>query len=141
LSWFAATEVKTNRRIGFPASVDAGRMWVSEHDIAAVMAKTLTDLPSQHVGKEYLLTSDRHTFADIARTFSECLGTPIKYVDDGKTMREAFGEDGFNTLMTYMRTESKLYDSVPHRETIAQLLGRPQQTLGDYIAAHLQDYQ
>jgi len=140
LSWFAAAEVKAKRRIGFPASVDAGRMWVSEHDLAAVFAKVLADPVACHVGKEYLLTSDRYDFADIARIFSEQLGEPIAYVDDDKTIRETFGDDGFNTLMTYMRTEAKLYAAVPHNETIAQMLGRPQTTLGDYISAHLEDY-
>ena len=141
LSWFAAAEVKSKRRIGFPAEVDARRMWVSEDDIAAVMAKILTEPVSLHVGKEYLLTSDRYTFADVARTFAEQLGEPVAYVDDDNTIRDAFGDDGFNTLMTYMRTESKLYAAVPHRETIAEMLGRPQQTLGDYIAARLDDYR
>ncbi len=141
LAWFAAAEVKAKRQIGFPAALDAGRMWVSEHDIAAVMAKALMEPVSKHIGKEYFLTSDRYTFIDIARTFSEQLGEPVAYVDDGSTMLETFGDDGYDKLLIYMRTEGSLYDAVPHRETIAELLGRPQQTLGGYIGANLKDYQ
>ena len=141
LAWFAAAEVKAKRQIGFPAALDADRMWVSEHDIAAVMARTLMEPVARHVGKEYFLTSERYRFTDIARTFSEQLGEPVAYVDDGSTMRETFGEEGYNKLLVYMRTEGWLYGAVPHRETIAELLGRPQQTLGGYIGANLEDYR
>jgi uncharacterized protein YbjT (DUF2867 family) len=140
LPWFAATEVQTNRRLVLPAVTDTGRMWVSEDDIVAVFAKILTEPVSRHVGQEYVLTSDHYTWADIARIFSERLGAQVAYVDGDTTMREVFG-DRFDTLMFYMHTESKMYAAVSHRETVAQLLGRPQQTLGDYIAAHLQDYR
>jgi NAD(P)H dehydrogenase (quinone) len=141
LPWFLATEVKAKRQINLPAATDASRMWVSEFDIAAVMAKILTEPVSRHVGHEYMLTSaDRSTYADIARMFSEHLGAPVVYNDDDKTMHALFGQY-FDTLMTYMISEGSMYASVPHRETVAQLLGRPQQTLSDYIAAHLQDYK
>jgi NAD(P)H dehydrogenase (quinone) len=141
LSWFLATEVKANRQIAFPAVTDASRMWVSEFDIAAVMAKILTEPASQHVGQEYVLTSaERSTYSDIAQMFSERLGAPVVYIDDDDSMRESFGEH-FDTLMTYMISEAKMYAAVPHLETISQMLGRPQQTLRDYIAAHLQDYR
>lgn len=141
LPWFLATEVKAKRRIDLPAATDASRMWVSEFDIAAVMAKILTEPASRHVGHEYMLTSaDRSTYADIARMFSEHLGAPVVYNDDDKTMRALFGKY-FDTLMTYMISEGNMYTSVPHLETVAEMLGRPQQTLSDYIAAHLQDYK
>jgi NAD(P)H dehydrogenase (quinone) len=140
LPWFAATEVRTNRRIVLPAATDAGRMWVSEDDIVAVFAKILTEPASRHVGQEYVLTSEPYTWADVARIFSEQLGAPVAYVDGDTTIREVFG-DRLDTLMFYMETESRMYAAVSHRETILQLLGRPQQTMGDYIAAHLQDYR
>jgi NAD(P)H dehydrogenase (quinone) len=140
LPWFAATEVQTNRRLVLPAVTDTGRMWVSEDDIVAVFVKILTEPAGRHVGQEYVLTSDCYTWVDIARIFSEQLGSPVAYVDGDTTMREVFG-DRFDKLMLYMETESKMYAAAPHRETIAELLGRPQQTLSDYIAAHLQDYR
>ena len=140
LPWFVGQEVQTNRRVALPAETDGTRMWVSEYDVVAVMSKVLTEPASRHVGQEYLLTSDLYTYADLARIFSERLDAPVAYVDDDETLREVFG-DKFDTLMTYLRQDSKVYEAVSHRETISQMLGRPQQTLGDYIAAHLQDYQ
>lgn len=140
LSMFVATEVQSKRRIALPAETDASRMWVSEYDVAAVMAAVLAGPPSQHVRQEYVLTSATHyTYADVARTFSDSIGAPVAYVDDDTMLRETFG-DTFDTLMTYLRDDSP-YQGVPHRETVSQLLGRPQQTLGDYITAHLQDYK
>jgi hypothetical protein len=34
------------------------------------------------------------------------LGDLVSYVDDDTTIRQTFGDDGFDKLMTYMRGES-----------------------------------
>lgn len=141
LAWFVATEVQTKRRIALPAAADTGRMWVSEDDIIAVFAKVLTEPVSQHVGQDYVLTSaDRYSWADIARIFSEQLSEPVAFVDDESALREVFG-DAFDAVMTYFQTGSRKYEAVSHHETIPQMLGRPQQTLREYIATHLRHFQ
>jgi|GEM_PF-504856 len=136
LSTFFGPEIKSDRRMAMPAVTDANRMWVSEHDIAAVMAKVLSEPAGCHVGREHVLTAaQRYTYQDVAMLFSERLGKPVAYVDDDKALRASMGDD-FDRLMTYFRHETLAYSDVVHRETVSQLLGRPQQTLGDYIQAN-----
>ncbi|MDX8443348.1 NmrA family NAD(P)-binding protein [Mesorhizobium australafricanum] len=141
LSTFFAAEIKSSRRMTMPAVTDANRMWVSEHDIAAVMAKVLSEPAARHVGREYALTAaQRYAYADVALLFSERLGEPIAYVDDDKALRASMGDD-FDRLMTYFRHETEAYRDVVHRDTVPQLLGRPQQTLGDYIEANRRRFE
>lgn len=141
LSTFFAPEIKSSRRMTMPAVTDANRMWVSEHDIAAVMAKVLSDPAARHAGREYVLTAaHRHAYQDVALLFSERLGEPVAYLDDDKALRASMGDD-FDKLMTYFRHETEAYRDVVHRETVSQLLGRPQQTLGDYIEANRRRFE
>ena len=71
LALFVATNVKPRRGISMPADTDSPRMWVSERDIAAVLARVLSDPVAEHLGREILLTSpDRYTYADIATVFT-----------------------------------------------------------------------
>lgn len=136
LSGFVAAGVKEGRRIAMPGVTDAERMWVSEYDIADVMVKILSEPVSDHVGREYTLTAaERHSYADIARVFSDVLGETVSHVDDDELLRSLMGE-GYDTLMTYFRHETQAYCSVTHRDTISQLLGRPQQAVGEYISAN-----
>jgi len=138
---FFAAEIKSNRRVTMPAVTDASRMWVSEHDIAAVMAKVLSEPASRHAGREYVLTAaQRYAYADVALLFSEWLGEPVAYVDDDKALRALMGDD-FDRLMTYFRHETQAYRDVVHIETVSQLLGRPQQTLGDYIETNRRTFE
>ncbi|WP_174434683.1 NmrA family NAD(P)-binding protein [Burkholderia metallica] len=141
LALFVATEVPSTRRIALPAITDAARMWVSERDIAEVLAKILSEPATDHAGKEYQLTSaERHTYADVAQLFSSILGKEVSYVDDDKPLRAAMG-DAFDILMTYLRHEAGSYSGVRHQETIAELLGRPQESLADYIRTNQRQFQ
>lgn len=141
LSSFFASEVKANRRIVMPAVTDAKRMWVSELDIAAVIAKILSEPASCHSGREYVLTAaERYTYAQVAQLLCDQLGEAVANVDDDKALREMMGDD-FDRLMTYFRHETQAYHSVFHQETVSQLLGRPQQTLRDYIEANRRRFQ
>lgn len=138
---FFAPEIRSSRRMTMPAATDADRMWVSEHDIAAVMATVLAEPAAWHAGKQYVLTAaQRYSYADVARLFSERLGEPVVYVDDDKALRASMGDD-FDRLMTYFRHETQAYRNVVHRETVSQLLGRPQQTLGHYIEVNLHKFE
>lgn len=141
LFFFVAPEVRARRRIAMPAVTDAKRMWVSEHDIAAMMAKPLSEPASLHVGREYVLTAaKRYSYAEVAQIVSEQLGEPVAYVDDDGPLRELMGDD-FDRLMTYFRHETQAYRDAVHRETVSQMLGRSQQTLRAYIDANRQRFR
>lgn len=138
---FVATAVKPHRRIAMPASTDCPRMWVSEGDIAEVLARVLSGDPADHVGREYVLTSpERHGYTGLAEIFTEVLGEPVTYVDDDGPLREAMGES-FDQLMTYLGHETGSYAGVQHVDTITRMLGRPAETLADYITAHKEYFQ
>lgn len=47
---------------------------------AGIAAATILSSPQQHEGKTYNVVSDRHTFGDMAKAFSDNLGKEIKYV-------------------------------------------------------------
>jgi uncharacterized protein YbjT (DUF2867 family) len=136
LASFVAVEVKPHRRIAMPASTDSPRMWVSENDIADVFARILSEPAAAHAGREYVLTSpDRYGYADLARAFSDVLGETVTYADDPEPLRLAMGES-YELLMTYLRHETGTYAGVRHEKTITELLGRPQETLHDYLDAN-----
>ena len=138
---FVATEVKPYRQVAMPASTSCPRMWVSEGDIAEVLAQVLTGDPAEHVGREYTLTSpDRHDFGDVAEVFTEVLGETVTYVDDDQPLREAMGPS-FDQLMTYLGFETGSYAGVQHVDTLTRILGRPAETLADYVTARKEHFQ
>jgi uncharacterized protein YbjT (DUF2867 family) len=133
LPWFMAEEVKLSRSLSMPSVADAARHWVSETDIAAVLAKVLSEDASGHVGREYLLSAERrYTFAQVAALLSEVLGEKVVHIDDDIGVRRAMGGN-FPALMTYFTHETQAYSCVPATRTIEELLGRPQVTLREYI--------
>ena len=134
---FFAPSVKESRRMAMPGSTDADRMWVSELDISETFARILTDPVDQHVGKEYVLTSvKRHSYGDVAHEISEALGEEVVYIDDAGPLRSIMGA-GFETLMTYLDGDGERYADVVPTDTISRLLGRPEETIADYIVRHL----
>lgn len=135
---FFAPSVKESRQIAMPGNSDAKRMWVSDLDISEIFARILTDPVEQHVGKEYVLTSmERHSYGDVAREISQALGEEVVYVDDAEPLRKIMG-GGFDTLMTYFDGDGERYADVVPTDTIAQLLGRPAETISDYVVRHLE---
>lgn len=136
LPWFLAAEVKARRRFAMPAVSDAARMWVSEGDIADVVATILKQDASEHVGREYVLTAaERHTYRDIAKILSKELGEEVVYADYDAPLKEVMG-DAYDTLMTYFRHETQAYSAVVHHPTVAEITGRPQETVAQYIHAN-----
>jgi uncharacterized protein YbjT (DUF2867 family) len=133
---FVATEVKPRRRVAMPATTDCPRMWVSERDVAEVLAQILSGSVAEHLGHEYVLTSpERYSYADLAQIFTDVLGETVTYEDDDQPLRTAMGP-GFGQLMTYLSHETGSYADVRHVDTITQMLGRPQETLPDFITTH-----
>jgi len=136
LPWFLAPEIKARRRLAMPRSSDSSRLWISEADVAEVAAKILAEDPSKHGGEEYVLTgTERIDFAQITRLLGEVIGEEVVLADDDRPLRDAMG-DKFDALMTYFRHETRDYDGVPVTNTVARLLGRPQVTLRQYLAAN-----
>lgn len=136
LPWFLAPEVKARRQLAMPAITDADRMWISEGDIADVMAAILAAPVADHVGAEHVLTAaTRYDYPAIARLLSDELGEEVRFVDEDGPLREAMGE-AFDMLMTYFEHETQAYGGVRHSETVARLLDRPQETVQDYIKAN-----
>lgn len=133
LPWFLAAEVKASRRLAMPQVTDADRLWTSEFDIADVIAKILADPVDQHVGTEHVLSGTaRYRYADIARLLSDELGEKVVYADDDAPLKAAMGE-AYDTLMTYFEHETRAYAEVPITGTVGRLLGRPQETVQDYL--------
>jgi len=133
LPWFIAPEIKKSRKLTMPAVSDAARMFIAEGDISEVAAKLLREPAIEHIGNEYVLTSEkRYNYLEIAELVSEELGEPVEYNNDEGPLREMMGGH-FDTLMTYFRHETQAYSKVVHRDTVATLLNRPQITLRDYI--------
>jgi uncharacterized protein YbjT (DUF2867 family) len=48
-------------------------------DIGFVAALIMSS-PEKHAGKKYFIVSDRHTFTDLMKGFSEALGKDVKYI-------------------------------------------------------------
>lgn len=141
ISEFFAPSVKESRQIAMPGSTDAERMWVSELDISEIFARILMDPADEHVGREYVLTStERHSYGDVAREVSKALGEKVEYVDDAEPLRNIMG-GGFDTLMTYLDGDGARYADVVPNNTISQLLGRPEETVSDYVVRHLESFR
>ena len=88
------------------------------------------------VGAEHVLTAaTRYDYPAIARLLSDELGDEVRFVDEDGPLREAMGE-AFDMLMTYFEHETQAYGGVRHSETVAALLGRPQETVRDYIKSN-----
>jgi NAD(P)H dehydrogenase (quinone) len=135
LPWFLAGEVKACRRLAMPASSDSARRWISEDDIAAIAALLLSDDPTHHIGRHYLVTGQqRHDFRQVADMLTELVGETVRYADDDTYLRASMG-DHFGTLMTYFQHETRDYRDVPVTDTVERLLGRPPVSLLDYLRA------
>lgn len=137
LSWYLAEPVKTKQQLLMPAVTDARRRWVSEEDIADVIARILTDKPAKHVGQDYLMTgAEQFDYKDVARLLSDVTGKTITYVDDDSMLRASMG-DHFDAVMTYYTHESRDYLSVPASDAKLKIMGVSQTTLPEYLAQNL----
>ena len=135
LLWNAG-EIKASRRLLYPGALSAPQLWIADRDLVDVIAKVLIEGPAAHAGKEYALTgAARHTIAEVAAMVSEEIGEKVTWVDTEQAMRAALGGLA-DKLMTAMRYEQRHNVKVPITDTVERLLGRPQTTLRQYIAAH-----
>lgn len=133
LGWFIAPEVRARRRIAMPAGCDAPRHWVSEDDIADAATRLLCDPAVQHAGREYVLTArERVVFSQLAGFIAAALGEPVAFVEDEAPLRAAMGSRYANVVQ-YLRLDGAVYGGVVATETIRKLLGRPPETLPEYL--------
>jgi uncharacterized protein YbjT (DUF2867 family) len=120
--------------------------YVALHDLAAVTAKVLRDGPERHGSKDYYLSTETMTAAELAASFSEVLNRPIRCeMLDAADLEERFKQgtvqvedwyarSGFELLtqfadgrMGYMGT---VKDDVPY------LLGRPAISVRKWAEMH-----
>jgi uncharacterized protein YbjT (DUF2867 family) len=136
LPWFFAEEIRMHRVVAAPAITDFPRLWISEHDLAAIAARIIAEDAARHVGKDYLLTAGkRYDYRQLAALLTDVLGEKVSYLDSDAALREVMGEN-FDRLMTYFTHEVRDYRDVPVTDTAQKLLGRPPATLRDYIVAN-----
>ncbi|WP_286913512.1 MULTISPECIES: NmrA family NAD(P)-binding protein [unclassified Pseudomonas] len=135
LPWFVADDVKSKREFIMPSVSDAPRLYLSEQDIADVVARVIADPVEHHVGQHYLMTgTERLDYRQVTELLSNVLGETVTYVDSDSSLRENLG-DHFAPLMTYYRHEVEAYKEVPVTDTVQRLLGRPTTTLREYLEA------
>ena len=56
------------------------RIPIISMDDVGLAAAVIMSSPEKHAGKTYLMVSDRRTYNDIAKLFSEALGKDVKYI-------------------------------------------------------------
>ncbi|MCU1727393.1 NmrA family NAD(P)-binding protein [Pseudomonas sp. 7P_10.2_Bac1] len=133
LPWFVAADVKNKREFVMPSISDAPRLHLSEHDIAAVVAKVISDNIEQHAGQHYLITgTERLDYRQVTDLISEVIKDKVTYVDSDQSLRVTLGEY-FEPVMTYYRHEVEAYKNVPVTDTVQQITGRPTTTLREYL--------
>jgi hypothetical protein len=127
--------------------------WIAGDDIAAVVAKVLTEGPDTHAGKDYYLSTDLLNGAEVAEVLTAALGREIPALvltpDDLQRMIDA-GLDTAPTDMDATYAASTLirarqtyegrfgYSSVT-TSTVEDLLGREPIHLGSWATAHRQE--
>lgn len=77
--YFSQTTIKYQSMFYGPVEPSKSYTPVAADDAASVAALIL-ESPEKHAGKTYTIVSDRHTFGDVAKAFTEELGREVKYV-------------------------------------------------------------
>ena len=76
--WLFKDSIAGQGAIYYPVDPDKPYTSVAVEDVGKAGAAILAD-PSKHAGKKYTLVSDRNTYNDVAKGFSEALGKEVKY--------------------------------------------------------------
>lgn len=133
IEWFFGADIRERREIRMPAETDMPRQWVTEGDLSDAFVRILTDTPSAHLRKEYLVTGgQRYGYADLAGIVSKTLGEQVRWMDDDSSLRRIMSSR-FDTLMTYFRHEIVAYRDVPATRELERLLGRERTSLPEYV--------
>jgi uncharacterized protein YbjT (DUF2867 family) len=115
---------------------------VSAADVARVVVTVLED-PAPHVGHAYELTGPRSLSMDgIAEEYSRALGRPVRYVDvpAGEWTRDVLSRAGLPPhLQEHLGVMTRLHRANRYDRltgTVAQLTGRPAQSVEAFVAEH-----
>lgn len=126
---------------------EAPQGWVTAGDIAAVAAVVLREVPTTHAGKNYWLSSELLTGAQLAEIVSDTLGTDITCTIQGPDDLAAYFET-IPSAGTHLYMESAVHKM---RQTIAgnmtfeaevhtdieTVLGRPATTIAEWTRTNL----
>eukprot|EP00245_Coleochaete_scutata_P011749 TRINITY_DN4434_c0_g1_i1.p1 TRINITY_DN4434_c0_g1~~TRINITY_DN4434_c0_g1_i1.p1 ORF type:complete len:293 (+),score=47.27 TRINITY_DN4434_c0_g1_i1:85-963(+) len=115
---------------------------VSCAEIGEVAAKILSD-PSPHANKTYDIGTPPFTNDDVALAFTASLGRPIKFVqvpyEAQKQALLAFLQDwqcdGVNELSKLINEKSPVISTPKAAQDVEAILGRPAQTVQDWVNA------
>jgi NAD(P)H dehydrogenase (quinone) len=120
--------------------------WTAASDIAAVAAQVLQDGPRKHHGKDYWLSAEVATGAELASIIADVLGEEIapqllgpdefkEVFTSGALEVEAwYAEGGVEFMRQVVDGRMGYIGSV--QNDVAHIIGRPAQTLRGWIAEH-----
>lgn len=130
-SWMISDDVKRLRQIRLPH--DASRFWLDDEDLASAFVKVLIEGPEKHKGKNYMLNGiGRYRFSDVAAVINAEIGETVEYVDTEDGIREFAGEQA-ETLITYMKHESRIWDKGRGSADFHSLMGRYPVSLPEFV--------
>ena len=131
LSWMVASDVKEHKKVILPH--DASRFWLNEDDLASVFIKVLLEGPEKHVGKNHIITGiGRYRFSDIATIISAETDKNVQYEDSDAGIKSWAGDQA-ETLIQYMKHESKIWDAAHASSDFYKLMGYHPETLQSFI--------
>jgi uncharacterized protein YbjT (DUF2867 family) len=115
---------------------------VDARDIAAVIAKVLTDRLDRHAGRIHLITGPAAvSFDQVADMFSRILGRPVPYRnledDQLKAWLLAAGQSDWQaTALVELNTYARQGHASVVTDTIERITGRPARSLEQWIRDH-----
>ena len=137
----AQAEYVKNEGAIYSPSGDGKIPYVDGRDVGAVAAVTLTT--PGHLGKKYVLTgSEAMSYRQAAEIIAAVIGKPVRFVDESpdqaraRRVREGVPPAVIESVLAigaYQRAGGK---TVTITSTIADLTGRPPQTVAEFVREH-----
>ena len=110
-------------------------------DDLGLAAAVIMSSPEKHNEKRYFMLSERHTFNDLVKAFSETLGKEVKYVqnsfEDVRTQWSKLGvsERQIDGLIEYWTDVSagKFHERSDHDNDFTVITGKPSTSLASWV--------
>ena len=110
-------------------------------DDLGLAAAVIMSAPEKHKDKKYFMISERHTFNDLVKAFSETLGKEVKYVqqsfEDVKSQwsQRGVSERQINGLIEYWTDVSagKYQERTDHDNDFTVITGKPSTSLASWV--------
>jgi len=115
---------------------------VDARDIAAVIARVLTDPLDRHAGRVHLVTGPTAlSFDEVAGTFARVLGRPVRYRNlEDASLKAGLLAAGQSDWQATALVELNIYARQGHAsvvtDTVDRITGRPARTLEQWIRDH-----